>query len=165
MLRHTKSLSNHFALLPRSHRGPVSILAGYSALFISAPGSYLLSPGSQMKCFSLKRKDQIACVLYSFYFSEALAESFQFISVLHRHFLHPSHKAVSSWLPLSATQGEILLVLSFMAVWEPSADCCGRVLLSPVQLRFICVNTRTAWDPLSFDIFIFHKVQIINPET
>lgn len=51
VLRHTKSLSHHFALLPRIHRGPVSVLAGYSALFISAPGPYLLSPGSQMKCF------------------------------------------------------------------------------------------------------------------
>lgn len=39
-----------------------------------------------MKCFSLKWEDQIAFVLYSFYFSEALADYFQFISVLHGHF-------------------------------------------------------------------------------
>lgn len=51
--RHTKSLSNHFALLPRSHRGPVSVLAGCLTLFISASGSYLLSPGPRIKDFGL----------------------------------------------------------------------------------------------------------------
>lgn len=48
-LRRTDSLSNHFALLPRSHQGPFSVLVGCSTLFISAPGSYLPSPGSRTK--------------------------------------------------------------------------------------------------------------------
>lgn len=77
MLRHTKSLSNHFALLPRNHRGPVSVLAGYSALFISAPGSYLLSPGSQMKCFFPPKNMRY----FGWHFM-----SFQFIGALHRPF-------------------------------------------------------------------------------
>lgn len=109
VLRHTKSLNNHFALLPRSHRGPVSVLAGYSALFISAPGSYLLSPGSQMKCFFLpKREDQIACLAF-YVFSVHWCTSQAFL-------LHPSHKAASPRLSLFATRGEILFVFSFMVV-------------------------------------------------
>lgn len=90
VLRHTKSLSNHFALSPLSHRGPVSVLAGYSALFISAPGSYLLSPGSQMKLFFLpKREDQIALgvVFFSLFLRPWPFKSSQFISVPHRRFL------------------------------------------------------------------------------
>lgn len=82
LLRHTKSLSNHFALLPRSHRGPVSVLAGYSALFISAPGSYLLSPGSQLKCFFLPKKGRSDKMSKK----NTHAMSFQFIGVLHRPF-------------------------------------------------------------------------------
>lgn len=60
----TESLSNHFALLPRSHRGPVSLLARYPALFICTTDSYLLSPGPRIRCFSIlfpNSEDQISC--------------------------------------------------------------------------------------------------------
>lgn len=86
VLRHTKSLSNHFALLPRIHQGPVSVLAGYSALFISAPGSYLLSPGSQMKCIFPPKKGTSDCVCVFWVGIFFFLCLFSFIGALHRPF-------------------------------------------------------------------------------
>lgn len=144
VLRHTKSLSHHFALLPRIHRGPVSVLAGYSALFISAPGPYLLSPGSQTKCFFF-----------------LMVRPWQVLS---------GYRWTSQdfFFPSSFSQSSISLAASLCYIGRNAISILLRgsienhrsiIQLGPA-LFHLCEHPHWGWDLPSFYIYIFHEVQI-----